>query len=602
MEQQSQPFRDLVKIIIDMASAQDTTTILEILLDGALKLVKASNGSIARLDYRTGKINVVHSEPYLESFDSGIDWGKGVMGKALKDNQPQIVKDIASSPWCDIYIKHWESMRSEITVPIVLENIPVRIESEYHSGSDADDERVMITNNGVKRIGVLNIESSKLHAFSKEDEEVLLPLARYAAIRIDAIEFDQKLAELRVKENEITESGKEFDQIIETVINSIIEILDFEVVNISLVNLTKGVIETKYVEGISPAKRQKFIKEAVHRLDSDDIQACIVREGNIEVPKRNDIRLDPILAKEFNHDLLIRVFMPMIEGSNNQVIGTLEAGYRRLYRKFIYERDVRILESFVNHAIQALEKIKAGLVDQVTHEIRNPIVGIRNHLDILIRRRDRLREDEIEAKLDDMLTDCDILFYQVQQLEVMMGASSSQYLQIEDVVVWNEITKVARQLKPLLVDKGFPLNGIEYHFPTDSIKYLKIRTDRAKLNQVIYNLLMNAIKYAKDDPDEFRVNISITKTNHGKLIIKVKDNGIGIEEHEKEQIFHRGYRSEKVKSIVIGSGMGLSVSRDLITKLGGELIVSRNKPANNFQTEFQIIMSCDTMSTNRRFL
>jgi signal transduction histidine kinase/GAF domain-containing protein len=594
MEQQSQPFRDLVKIIIDMASAQDTTAILEILLDGALKLVKASNGSIARLDYRTGKINVVHSEPYLESFDSGIDWGQGVMGKALKDNQPQIVNDIASSLWCDIYIEHWEHMKSEITVPIVLENIPVRIESEYQDGSDSADEKVMITNNGVKRIGVLNIESSKLNAFSKEDEEVLLPLARYAAIRIDAIESDQKLAELRIKEKEITESGKEFDQIIETVIKSIIEILDFEVVNISLVNLTKGVIETKYVEGISPDKKQKFIKEAVYNLDSDDIQASIVRQGNIEVPKKGDPRLDVNLAREFNHDLLIRVFIPMIEGANNQVIGTLEAGYKRAYRRFIYERDVRILESFVNHAVQALEKIRITPLEQMTHEIRGPILGIRNNLDILIRRRDRLREDEIQAKLDDMRTDCDILFYQVKQLEIMMGADISQHLRIDDVVIRNEIIKVVKQLKPLLKDRDFPFNGIEYH-STDSIKYLKIKTDRAKLNQVIYNLLINAIKYAKDDPDEFRVNILITETNYGKLIIKVKDNGIGIDEYEKEQIFHRGYRSDKVKSIVIGSGMGLSISRDLITKLGGELILAMHKPAKGFQTEFQIIMPCDNI-------
>jgi signal transduction histidine kinase len=97
-------------------------------------------------------------------------------------------------------------------------------------------------------------------------------------------------------------------------------------------------------------------------------------------------------------------------------------------------------------------------------------------------------------------------------LEIMMGADISQHLRIDDVVIRNEIIKVVKQLKPLLKDRDFPFNGIEYH-STDSIKYLKIKTDRAKLNQVIYNLLINAIKYAKDDPDEFRVNILITETN-----------------------------------------------------------------------------------------
>jgi signal transduction histidine kinase len=567
-------YRSLLDIIFKMTEAQDIDKILKILLDGALELVGAKHGSIFKLDYPTGKIVNTHSFPSQISKLQEIPWGEGIVGKALKDKKIVLVKDNNLPQWKDRYLKSWEKMRSEIAIPIVLENIPVRIETRIETGT--------------KRIGVLSIEHIKINYFSEADGILLKNLTRYAAIRIEDVESNFKLTQLRTKEREIAEENKDYKQIIDLVTDSIIEILQFnDIVHISLVNLEQRTIESKYVKGISSLEREEnFKKRAIHPLDSDDIQADIIRNRKIEVPRANDERLDRQLADDFNHDKLVRVFIPMIEVANDQAIGTVECGYQKEYREYIYERDVQILESFVNHAVQALEKRKKDLLEIITHELRNPILGIRNHADILSRRWQDLRPDVVTAKLDDIVTDTELLFYQVRQLEVMMGNRKASRITIQSVSIYNEIIKVIKQLKPLLRDRNFSYDNISYRF-VDSTQYLKIKTDRVRLNQVFYNLLMNSIKYAGKDPSKFRIDIKIEKLpseNYCRIVFQ--DYGIGVEETETKLIFQYGFRSSQARRSEQGSGMGLSISKDLIAKLGGELMLNQCCQP----TEFEVII------------
>jgi signal transduction histidine kinase/putative methionine-R-sulfoxide reductase with GAF domain len=588
MTSQSDKFKRLVKIIFNLSEVQDIDKLLRIFLDSALELVKAKYGSIYRLDYQTGEIKIIHHTPADRPKIKNNAWGEGILSIALKKYQIVNVDDTLSARWKDIYIPDWKNMRSEIAVPIFLENIPVRIKTE-------------IKKTGRKRIGILSIESKDTNAFSKEQEDLLFDLARYVAIRIENLESDRKLNELRKKEKEIADSNKDYNQIIDLVINGIINILGFDIVNISLVSLEKGVIETRYAKGaLFGGKEEQFKKQARHSLDSKDIQADIIRTKKIDVPEKDDERLDKKIAQDFQHEKLVRVFMPMIESANAQAIGTVECGYDKTYREFIYERDVQILESFVNHAVQGLEKRKKNWLEVITHELKNPIVGIRNHADKMLRSRHNLREDQIEAKLEDIIADCSILFNQVRQLEFMLGATTSFNLRIESVSVSNEIIKVFQQLKPEIRAKKFSIDGIEYQFD-DRIKRLKINTDRARFNQIIYNLMVNSIKYAEEDPNKFKIRIKIDDNDLEKLRIRFQDYGVGIREDEKDRIFHQGYRGVDVKHKKQGSGMGLSVSRDLVTRLGGELLLITTKNP----TEFQIVIpyklnNSDTISKSNQ--
>jgi signal transduction histidine kinase/putative methionine-R-sulfoxide reductase with GAF domain len=575
MEPQGEQFKQLVKIFFELMEAQDIDRLMEILLDGALSLVNAEHGSIYRLDYRTGQMKVVHSRPNGALLLADKEWGEGVIGFALKNYEVQSIPDVTVGHWSKIYVTDWDGMGSEIALPIIRDNIPVRIKTE-------------VSKKGTKKIGVLNIESKDKNAFNDEQVDLLTHLVQFAAIIIENLESDMKLAQLRNVEKEIADSSKDYEQIIDLVIKSIIDILIFDIVNVSIVDFENNTISSRYIKGVPEDKKEDFLQRASHSLNSNDIQAHIVRDKKIEVPEYDDERLDKPLADDFNHKKLVRVFIPMIESANGLAIGSVECGYEREYREFIYERDVQILETFVSKATEALEQRKKSSLEVIAHELRNPILGIRNHADRLLRKwKSGLRDDQIDAKLEDIETDAEILFYQVRQLEAIMGTNTYPSLKIEEVYISNEITKVFSQLRRETRARGFSTSGLEYQFD-DQTKKIVILTDRARLNQIIYNLLLNSIKYAEEDKDKFKIRIKIEKNRHrpNELRVRFQDYGVGIREEEKDEIFKPGFRGSETKNREQGAGVGLSVCKDLITKIGGDIILFSLKQP----TEFQLVI------------
>ncbi len=376
--------------------------------------------------------------------------------------------------------------------------------------------------------------------------------------------------------------------------NGIKDVLGFEYVNLSLVELGLNQIKTEYVIGLKSAEEiERFKRQAIHSLDSNDIQADIVRSREIEVPAINDSRFDQPMYREFRHDRLVRVFVPMIESFNKRVIGTIEAGYRRTYRKHIYERDVQILESFVDYATQALEQRQSGLLEKISHEFKTPIVGIRSNASFLKKRIDSLPPDFINRKFDDIVTDCAILLYQVGELEYFLGRPPRKP-KMERISYRDIFIKTVKQLTPVLFEYGFSDSKIDYN-SADRNRILY--TDKAMLNQVVYNLLMNSIKYAEKDPALFSVRLEIEETRR-TIVIKFKDWGIGVEEMYRDKIFEYGFRTPDAKSKnVSGSGLGLTISRSIMRQLGGDLRLENcRKP-----TAFHLILPKDEKENRKRF-
>ena len=125
------------------------------------------------------------------------------------------------------------------------------------------------------------------------------------------------------------------------VLETITTTIGYDYVNISLVNPETRRIKTEYVYGFSDKDATEFKRMADHSLNSNDIQAHIVKTRQIEVPRFDDPRFDEAIQKKMRHNELIRVYIPMIDSADQRVIGTVEAGYSRRYRKHIYERDIR---------------------------------------------------------------------------------------------------------------------------------------------------------------------------------------------------------------------------------------------------------------------
>jgi GAF domain-containing protein/signal transduction histidine kinase len=556
---------DIMRKMMEIRHPQE---LLKFVLGESLKMVSTDRGWASLLNDRTGELFIVANRGNLPVVRPQR-LGEGITGKALLEEMPIRADDVLSHEFKSIYQQFWSDTRSEMAIPLIVHNAQVRVGREVKLRS--------------KLIGVLNMESPKIGAFSQPDLEALWPLASQAALLIEHLDIDRKLSELRRMEREFF-GISDWDAIIKVVLRGITEALGFEFVNVSLVNHELNHIRTEHVVGIHEREVEDFKRLAVHSLESADIQADVVRSREIEVCSSDDPRFDRLFYERFGQGQLVRVFIPMIAPSDGRVIGTVEAGYQTAYSKHIYERDVQILLSFVDYAVAALEYKRSGQLDRITHEFRAPIVDIKSNASFLQRRVHEVSSDLVEAKLTDVLLDCEILLHQVAELEHILGRPLPTYKPVKTLVHRDVIIKTINQLRPVVAEYGLAMSKIEYN-PGDSARII-LNIDRARLGQVVYNLLTNSLKYAESDPSQFTIRIVVDETRDS-FIIKFKDWGIGIQPELVEKIFQDGFRApEASMKNVSGNGLGLTIARKIMRELGGDLILAHpRKP-----TEFHMIL------------
>ena len=559
----------------EMTRTRDKGQLLKLVLEGALELSGSKRGWISLIDLETGELRHVEVRDEMSGMPH-LKLGEGLTGMSLHKEEPIMVDDVKEGPYRDQYVPFFKDTRSELAVPMLISKAEVRIGRQT-------------VKSGSKPIGVLNVESPTVRAFSRADKDCLLSLSRHTAVLLDVLDSERKQAELSHIEREIL-TQKDWDSIIRIVLDGVTKVLGYSFVNISFVNAERSRIMTRYLKGIEPPeRREEFKKLADHPLNGPnlDIQADVVRMGEIDVPEQNDPRFDPLIYKKFGHEDLIRVFIPMIISADKKdhklVIGTVEAGYQRGYRKYIYEQDVKILKGFVDYTVRALQHRNIRIVKVIRHEIMNTINYVRNNILYLQRRIGQLPDDVLALKCDDTLTDCESLRQQVGLLEYVLGGRFQSTKRVKTYIFKDVIFKALKQSRQRILDHGFDFARVTYR---DQHKVPCLYLERAKLNQVILNLLTNSIKYADSNPANFAISIHPIDAPH-HYVIAFKDWGIGIEEGFEEEIFEEGVRTpEAMRKTVNGSGLGLSIARRFMRDHGGDLILANRRGP----TEFQLIL------------
>jgi signal transduction histidine kinase len=242
-----------------------------------------------------------------------------------------------------------------------------------------------------------------------------------------------------------------------------------------------------------------------------------------------------------------------------------------------------------------MEFWERGNTDRVSHEMNAPLNAVRANLEGLRKRWRLLSDDEIDQDLEDMETDTNLLYYQVQQLEYILGGrvaeAAKQPLQLESVRLFGDIIfKTITQLKMLVRDKKLDPGKITY-VQGDIHKIPNINVDKIKISQVIFNLFMNAVKYA-DSPETFKISIGAEDQSE-HYVIKFCDWGVGVPEGLEEKIFEDRFRAPFVHG-VRGSGLGLTIARQLMREHGGDLFLKHRKNP----TEFHLVFPKQLRSTS----
>jgi signal transduction histidine kinase len=229
----------------------------------------------------------------------------------------------------------------------------------------------------------------------------------------------------------------------------------------------------------------------------------------------------------------------------------------------LFAQDIELLRS--HEKLGKIEKLKNDFIEKMSSELRTPLNSIIEAIiSVLTGEHEALSEtakNSLRAALDDgtafLRTLQNILdLWRIKQGELPVEIQEVNFREMVDEAIFSVQDSIGA--KPVVVEQH-----IEEPFP-------KIRTDLAKINQIIFLLLDNAVKFTPRGKVQIRGRLE-----DGQLVCKVCDTGIGICSDDLELIFDEFYQVDELSSQRYrGAGLGLTLVRDLVVLLEGEIAVA----------------------------
>ena len=255
---------------------------------------------------------------------------------------------------------------------------------------------------------------------------------------------------------------------------------------------------------------------------------------------------------------------------------------------FAYENGTKtgfiaVLQDITEGAL--LEKSRREFIANVSHELRTPLTSIKGATETV------LDDDEMP------------LAFRKKFLGIVINESDRMTRIVKDLLVLSRLDNRRMTWSPDTFDIGETLERMcealqtEAHNHSHTLTYegavgaLPLYGDKERIEQVIANIIGNAIKYT---PDGGRIQVRLLPHLQGKkqYEITVGDNGIGIPKEDIEHLFERFYRVDKSRSTGAGgTGLGLSIAKEIIDAHNGTIAV---ESAEGVGTTVRITLPADT--------
>jgi len=232
--------------------------------------------------------------------------------------------------------------------------------------------------------------------------------------------------------------------------------------------------------------------------------------------------------------------------------------------------------------LSKLEQYRKDFISNVSHDFRSPLTSIRGYVQAMSdgtippEKQDRylqiiLNETDRLTKLTQGLLDLNTL--------EMYGT----YLKQSDFDFIEIVKPTLNTFEMKCVDKGIAI------YLNNHAKHTEVTADKTKIQQVVYNLIDNAIKFT---PSGKKIYVTINELK-GKLLVSVRDEGIGMDEYTRKRIFTRFYKGDTSRGKdKQGSGLGLAIAKDII-KAHNETIEVRSEEGKGTEFIFTLPLAKD---------
>lgn len=234
----------------------------------------------------------------------------------------------------------------------------------------------------------------------------------------------------------------------------------------------------------------------------------------------------------------------------------------------------------------AQERIKSEFISTVSHELRTPLTSIRGALGLISSSDPAQTLADVDAFVQIAESNCDRLIGLVNDILDMEKLSAGQIdLRPELFDLRELIDEVVRDQAPFVSKCG---SRIETNLPDEPVP---VNLDRARIGQVLINLLSNAAKFGGADGP-----VKVDLKRLGTICqLRVQDQGPGIPQEFRGRLFDRfTQRDGSNTKAQNGTGLGLAISRDLVREMCGELILESGEPG---ATCFRIELHCHQLAS-----
>lgn len=499
----------LLNALIEIGQELASTTDLEELLDSVLRVSREvfrfENAIIRLLDEDGLHLIAVAAYGYTEDAMGPIQIGQGVMGRTAEVQTPILIEDVSKLP---DYVPGIPGARCELAVPLISKK---------------------------KLVGVLNVESPRLGAFSTGDIEPLMILGRQAAIAIDNAKLYERLRKM-------TDGYRHLNEFNNRILKSVslgVYTVDSDIV---ITSWNSRMVE---MSGISA--------EVAIGARLQELFPNLSKEGVVE-------RINQVLQSGTKAKL--RLLHRQLDGTNRfqkRRLTPLKDGDETIGVVVIVE-DITEFKRLLDQTIQSEKLAEVGrLTAGIAHEINNPLAMVAYATELL------KREKPLSNFQEEMLEKIEM---EVERLKSLTGGllsfSSNRQTQSRLVNLNDLITEVLKLLRFELQRKSIQLDTEFSEIPV-------INADPNKLKQVVINLVMNAVHAMQG---QGRIVLRTVLNFSGMIELQIEDDGPGIAPELQEQIFAPFFTTKPEGE---GTGLGLYICQNIINGHGGSITLE-SKP------------------------
>jgi len=246
----------------------------------------------------------------------------------------------------------------------------------------------------------------------------------------------------------------------------------------------------------------------------------------------------------------------------------------RLYQELANERDQSV----------AANVAKSKFIAVASHDLRQPMHAVNVYLDLVNIDNLPTAEQKSMSKIKNSITALNAMFdslLNISKLDADVMQVNERVFRLEELAsTLHDLTETKAN------NKGLALNII---YPE-----LIVRGDKLLLQQIMTNLVANAIQYTEGGEIEVKFT---TEEDH--LVMEVRDTGCGIAESEQQQIFQQFFRADKTRALHDGLGLGLSIVKRLCDLIGAEIrVVSEEGVGSCFIVKTTFVASASEEEIN----